>query len=57
MIHRPDRTRIPEVEVITIPVIVDTTRVVVVIGEIMVGIMAITTVTQKIVTNLLLGIE
>jgi len=57
MTYPPDRAGTPEVETIMIPVIVDTTRDVVVIGLITVVIVAVTTVTQTTVPALLLGIE
>ena len=57
MTHPPDRTGILEVEVVTIPVIMDKTRDVEAIGGIRVVIMAVTTVRQKTLAALLLGVE
>jgi len=57
MTHPLDRTGILEVEVVTIPVIMDKTRDVEAIGGIRVVIMAVTTVRQKTVAALLLDVE
>ena len=57
MTFPPNRTGILEVEDVRIPVIVDTIRDVVMIGEIMVFIVVVTTATQTTVAALLLGIE
>ena len=55
--YPPDRTRILEVENVTIPIIVDTTRDVVMIGDIMVVIVVFTTATQTTVAAILLCVE
>jgi len=57
MTYPPDRTETLEVEAVTISVIVDTTREVVVIRGITVVIVVCIPVTQTTVADLLLGVE
>ena len=57
MTYPPDRTGIPEMEDVTIPVLVDKTRDVVMIGDITVVLVVVTTSTQSTVADLLLGLE
>ena len=57
MTYSPDKTAILEVEDVPITVIVGTTKDVVMVREITVVIMVVTTVTQTTVAALLLGVD
>lgn len=57
MNHPPDRTRIPEVEVVKITAIVDTIKVVTVIRGIISVMVAVTIIAQTTAVDLLQGVE